>query len=180
MNVNEPPANDSPIIDASSSDAPTNNSPIGNTCEAPAPAVPAQSVATGEAEHAAKLGAIGALLVPVAALAAWIVPGAGHFLLGRWGRALGFFIAVAGLAVTGAALRGNIFTPHSGDLFGSLGFLADAASGACYFVGRWLETAGSDVSHAAGDYGTRFIATAGVVNLLAIFDVLEIASRRRA
>jgi hypothetical protein len=76
-------------------------------------------------------------------------------------------------------LRGNVFPPHSGDPFGTLGFLADAGSGVFYYLSRFFEAAGPNVSRATGDYGTRFIAAAGVVNVLAIFDVLEIASGRR-
>jgi hypothetical protein len=121
----------------------------------------------------------GSALAPFVAIAAWLVPGLGHLLLGRWGRALGFFVSVGGLAITGYLLRGNVFPPHSGDPFGTLGFLADAASGVFYYLSRAFEAAGPDVSRAAGDYGTRFIAAAGVVNVLAIFDVLEIVSGRR-
>ena len=121
----------------------------------------------------------GNALAPFVAIAAWLVPGLGHLLLGRWGRALGFFVSVGGLAITGYLLRGNVFPPHSGDPFGTLGFFADAASGVFYYLSRVFEAAGPDVSRAAGDYGTRFIAAAGVVNVLAIFDVLEIASGRR-
>jgi hypothetical protein len=43
-----------------------------------------------------------------------------------------------------------------------------------------FEAAGPDVSRAAGDYGTRFIAAAGVVNMLAVLDVIEIATGRRS
>src|SRR5579863_4094957 len=114
------------------------------------------------------------------AIAAWIVPGLGHLLLGRWGRALFFFLAAGGLAVAGYGMRGEVFTPHSGDPFGALGFLADACSGAFYFLPRFLETAGPDISRAAGDYGTRFIAAAGVVNLLAVLDAYGIACGRRS
>jgi hypothetical protein len=112
-------------------------------------------------------------------LAAWIVPGMGHLLLRRWGRAIVFFIAVGGLAITGYFLRGNIFAPRGGDAFGALGFLADAGSGLFYFCARFFEAAGPDVSRAAGDYGTRFIAAAGVVNLISVCDAYEIATRRR-
>jgi hypothetical protein len=42
-----------------------------------------------------------------------------------------------------------------------------------------FERAGPDVSRAAGDYGTRFIAAAGIVNLIAIFDAYEIATGRK-
>jgi hypothetical protein len=118
-------------------------------------------------------------LAALIAAAGWIVPGLGHLLLGRWGRALIFFISVAGLSVMGYLMSGDVFPPHSGDPFGTLGFIADACSGVFYALARWLEAAGPDVSRAAGDYGTRFIAAAGVVNLLGVFDAYEIAVGRR-
>lgn len=123
---------------------------------------------------------VAATLAPLIALAGWVVPGSGHLLLGRWGRAAGFFVAVGGLAVTGFALRGELFAPRSPDPFGTLGFLADAASGIFYFLARFLEAAGPNISRAAGEYGTRFLAAAGVVNIIALFDAFEIAIGRRS
>ena len=82
----------------------------------------------------------------LAAIAAWLVPGLGHLLLGRWGRALAFFVAVAGLVLTGYWLRGNVFPPHSADLFGAVGFLSDASTGVLYYFSRFFEAAGPDVS----------------------------------
>jgi hypothetical protein len=114
------------------------------------------------------------------AIASWLVPGLGHFLLGRTGRAIVFFVAVGGLAIVGIHARGNVFPPRSADPFGTLGFWADAASGIFYLLARVIERAGPDVSRAAGDYGTRFIAAAGIVNLIAIFDAYEIAAGRRS
>jgi hypothetical protein len=114
------------------------------------------------------------------AVASWLVPGLGHLLLGRTGRAIIFFIAVGGLAIVGYYMRGNVFPPRSTDPFGTLGFWADAASGMFYLLARVFERAGPDVSRAAGDYGTRFIAAAGIVNLIAAFDAYEIAARRRS
>lgn len=119
------------------------------------------------------------VLAPFVSVAAWIVPGLGHLVLGRWGRALIFFLTVGGLAITGYLLRGNVFPPHVGEPFGTLGFLADAGSGVFYFLSHFFESAGPNVSRAAGDYGTRFIAAAGIVNLLSVFDAYEIALGRR-
>ena len=116
---------------------------------------------------------------PLIALAGWIFPGLGHAILGRWGRALAFFIAVGGLAILGYLLRGQVFPPDSGDPFGTVGFLADVASGVFYFLAHFVEGAGADIGRAAGDYGTRFIAAAGVVNILGVFDAYEIARGRR-
>jgi hypothetical protein len=113
------------------------------------------------------------------AVLAWAVPGLGHLILGRWRRALAFLISVGGLAIAGYLLRGNVFPEHSTDAFGRLGFFADAGTGIFYYLARFFERVGPDVSRAAGDDGTRFIAAAGLVNLLSAFDAYEIAAGRR-
>lgn len=143
------------------------------------PAAGAQSIAAAQHPQGSRANAGRGALALFAAVAAWLVPGLGHLLLGRWGRALVFFCAVAGLVVSGYLLRGNVFPSHSGDPFGTLGFLADAGAGVFYYFSRFFEAAGPDVSRAAGDYGTRFIAAAGVVNLLAVLDTIEISTGRR-
>ena len=120
-----------------------------------------------------------AVLAPTIAIVAWFVPGLGHLVMRRWQRALAFFVAVGGLALSGYWMRGNVFQPHSQDPFGTLGFLADAGSGVFYVLSRVFEAAGSNVSRSIGDYGTRFIAAAGIVNILAVCDAYEIAAGRR-
>jgi hypothetical protein len=42
-----------------------------------------------------------------------------------------------------------------------------------------FDAAGADISRAAGDYGTRFIAAAGIVNILGVIDAYGIARGRR-
>ena len=115
-----------------------------------------------------------------AAVAGWVVPGLGHLILRRPGRALILFLCVGGLAITGLLMRGNVFAAHSGDAFDSLGYLADLGSGVFYFVAKFIERTGPDVSRAAGDYGTRFLATAGVVNVLGALDAFDIASGKKS
>ena len=114
------------------------------------------------------------------ALAGWLLPGLGHALLKMWGRALAIFLTVGFLVYLGAGMRGNVFAPGGEDAFARLGYAADAGTGMFYFVARALESAGSDVSHADGDYGTRFLATAGVLNLLAALHAYEAARGRKA
>jgi hypothetical protein len=119
------------------------------------------------------------LAAPFVGMAAWLVPGLGHLILQRRVKGVAFFVAVAGLALTGYALRGDTFAPGSDGPFGTLGFVADVGSGIFYLMSRIFESAGGDLTRAAGDYGTRLLAAAGIVNLLAIFDASEIAVRRR-
>jgi hypothetical protein len=114
------------------------------------------------------------------AVAGWIVPGLGHALLKMWGRALACFLTVGLLVFFGAGMRGNVFTSSGNDAFDTLGYLADLGAGSFYFVARSLESNGPDVSRADGDYGTRFLAAAGVLNLLAALHAYEAARGRKA
>jgi hypothetical protein len=114
------------------------------------------------------------------AVAGWLVPGLGHALLKMWGRAAACFVTVGVLVIFGAGMRGNIFSSGGGDAFDTLGYLADVGAGSFYFVARSIEKLGADVSHANGDYGTRFLATAGILNLLAALHAFEAARGHKA
>lgn len=129
-----------------------------------------------EAKHEAKREAIAFAI----AIAGWLVPGLGHALLKMWGRAVACFLTVGVLVVLGAGMRGNLFSSNGNDAFDSLGFIADLGTGTFYLAARSLEKEGPDVSHADGDYGTRFLATAGVLNLLAALHAFEAARGRKA
>jgi hypothetical protein len=113
-------------------------------------------------------------------IAGWILPGLGHALQKMWGRAIGCFLTVGVLVMIGAGMRGNLFTADGGDAFASLGYVADLGTGAFYFLAKSLEIDGPDVSRADGDYGTRFLAAAGVLNLLAALHAYEAARGRKA
>lgn len=119
-------------------------------------------------------------LALVVAVAGWLAPGLGHALMKMWGRALVCFLTVGVLVWIGAGMRGNLFTSRGNDAFDSLGYIADLGTGGFYWVARSLEVNGPDVSHADGDYGTRFLATAGVFNLLAALHAYEAARGRKA
>ena len=109
------------------------------------------------------------------AIAGWVVPGLGHVFAGRWKRGVVYFLAVAALAMTGFLQRGFVFSPHFANAFGLLGFLADLGAGVFYFAAKLFEFGGPDIARAAGDYGTRFIAAAGVLNVLVALDAYAIA-----
>jgi uncharacterized protein DUF6677 len=116
----------------------------------------------------------------VIGVAGWLVPGLGHALMKMWGRAATCFLTVGMLVILGAGMRGNLFSSRGNDAFDALGYLADLGTGTFYLVARSLETNGADVSRAGGDYGTRFLATAGVLNLLAALHAYEAARGRKA
>jgi len=112
-------------------------------------------------------------------IAGWLVPGLGHALQRMWGRAITFFAVVAVLVFVGAGMRGNLFNSQGGDAFATLGYVAALGTGGFYLLAKYLEAGGPDVSHAYGDYGTRFLAAAGVLNLLAALHAYEAARGRK-
>jgi hypothetical protein len=120
------------------------------------------------------------MMALVIGVAGWLVPGLGHALMKMWGRAAACFLTVGLLVILGTGMRGNVFSSRGNDAFDSLGYLADLGTGTFYLAARSLETNGADVSHAGGDYGTRFLATAGVLNLLAALHAYEVARGRKA
>jgi len=113
-------------------------------------------------------------------VAGWLLPGLGHALQFMWGRAVVVFLAVGLLVGAGASMKGNVFTRQGNDAFDTLGYIADLGTGSFYIFARVLETGGADVSHADGDYGTRLLATAGVLNLLAALHAYEAARGHKA
>jgi hypothetical protein len=115
----------------------------------------------------------------VAALLGWLIPGAGLLLLRRWVKGVVYFICIIGLAYAGVMMRGGIFGSGAEDMFDRLGFFADIGTGCFYFLAHALQQNGPDIAHASGDYGTRLIATAGMLNLLTVLESYEIGRGRR-
>lgn len=110
----------------------------------------------------------------VAAIAGWAVPGLGHLVLRQWSKAVVYFLCVGGLACVGLAMRGGVFDSGAQDIFDRLGFFADLGTGGFYFLAHQIQTAGPDVAHATGDYGTRLFAAAGMLNLLTVLEAFDL------
>jgi hypothetical protein len=113
----------------------------------------------------------------------WLIPGGGHLLLKRTGRGILLMAAITSMFVCGLMMRGTMFQPETGDLLTTLintgGFVADLFSGILYMMSQWLGYAQPDMAGAVHDYGTKFLVTAGLLNILAMVDTFEIAVRRK-
>lgn len=121
-------------------------------------------------------------ILPVAA--AWLVPGLGHFLLKKTGRAALIFASVALMFLFGLFMRGMMFTPeHGPDYLTTLinygGFFCDLASGALYICAMIFGYAQPDLPGDVHDYGAKFLVTAGLLNILAMVDAFDIATKQR-
>lgn len=111
-------------------------------------------------------------------LAAWTVPGAGHWLLGRRKRALFYLGVVAVAFACGVLLHGRIASIAPGQPLAGLATLGTMGAGVSYFVLRLTGYHG-DLLAQSYEYGTAFLITAGVMNWLLVLDAWDISMGRK-
>ena len=165
-------------------------------------------------ESTAPIGPLSTPRAVACCVAGWVIPGAGHALLGRFRRAAVFFALVAGSFGLGLAHDGRLALSMSsqGEMgigipgtalrvsLSTLQAFANAAVGpadlvarrvvygeAAYSVGelasdrreRLLMTFRERERSPVSAYGTAYLLTAGLMNLLLILDVWDIARGRK-
>lgn len=114
----------------------------------------------------------------IAMMLAFVVPGAGHFYLGRRRRAAIFFAIVILMFVVGLGIDGKIYIAKAGNILTLLATLASMGSGILYFLAR-LTGPWGDIASITYEYGTAFTLTAGLMNLLLVLDSYDIAEERK-
>jgi hypothetical protein len=112
-------------------------------------------------------------------LAAWLVPGAGHLLVGQRGKGLVFFIVLPIMFVLGLALEGRLFPFEPSQPLVALAAIADVGIGAPYFIAKALNHGAGRVIAVTYEYGNTFVIVAGLLNLLVVCDAWDIASGRK-
>jgi hypothetical protein len=125
-------------------------------------------------------------------LVGWLIPGGGHFLLRKHARGGLLAFAVVAMFLCGIMMRGATFqTPFFEMINGQQrldlltkvintgGFLGNVASGILYLMTAWFSYDQPDVAGHVHDYGTKFLVAAGLLNILALVDVFEIATKKK-
>src|SRR5580700_6067272 len=98
----------------------------------------------------------------MALIAGWLIPGAGHLLLRRWGRGLLILGSILCMFVLGIMMQGKLYVPNTADLLDMLGFLGDMGAGLLYFIAHGMGLGQAPVQVVTADYGTKFVVVAGL------------------
>jgi hypothetical protein len=112
-------------------------------------------------------------------IAGWLVPGAGHFLLRKWGRGTLLATSIIALYAPGLAMDGKLYTSAQ-DILDLLGLAGDLGNGLMYFVGRLIGAGGDPIQFTTAEYGTKFIEFAGLLNVIAAIDAHNLRTGRKA
>jgi len=111
-------------------------------------------------------------------LAGWLVPGAGHFLIGKWKRGALLSASIVGMFGLGLAMQGHIYT-GAHDILDILGLVGDLGNGLLFLACRALDLGADQVQMTTADYGTRFIVVAGLLNVIAAVDAHNLRTGRK-
>jgi hypothetical protein len=112
-------------------------------------------------------------------VAAWAVPGAGHFWLGRAQKGIVFLVALLLMFALGLALDGRLFPFEVTEPLVALAAFANAGLGLPWIAGRTLGLGGGVVTATTYEYGNCFLIVAGLLNFLVILDAYDIAVGRK-
>ncbi|MGH9450249.1 MAG: DUF6677 family protein [Terriglobia bacterium] len=108
-------------------------------------------------------------------IASWLIPGLGHWLLQRKWRALILFLAIIGMFVFGVLMDGQFFALASASYLERLGYLAELCAGAAMPVTKFFGYGGGNPFFISADYGTAYLISAGMLNVLTVLDAYDIA-----
>jgi hypothetical protein len=133
-----------------------------------------KSTAAGGTRAAAEPGTL-----VVLCLAAWAIPGAGHFWLGRSQKALVFCGALLVMFAIGLWLEGRIFPFELSEPLVALAAVANLGLGLPWMIARMLGAGGGTVTAATYEYANCFLIVAGLLNFLVILDAFDIAMGRK-
>ncbi|MGH9345084.1 MAG: DUF6677 family protein [Terriglobia bacterium] len=112
-------------------------------------------------------------------VASWLVPGLGHWMLKRKWRALVLFAAIVAMFALGLLMQGQFFPPGSASYLERLGYLGELCAGLAMPVTKFFGYGGGNPFFVSSDYGTAYLISAGMLNVLAILDAYDIALDRK-
>ena len=112
-------------------------------------------------------------------IAGWLVPGAGHFVIGKWGRGALLAVSIISMFVLGLAMQGKLYTGAQ-DILGILGMAGDLGSGLLYIVSRVAGLGAQPTQTTIADYGKVFIVVAGLLNIIAAVDAHNLRTGRKS
>ena len=116
------------------------------------------------------------LLVSVAAI---VVPGAGHFWVGRPQKALVFLCALPAMFAVGLALSGRVFPFEWSQPLVALAAFATRGMGATAVAADWLGYGSGVVTAVSYEYGNAFLIVSGLLNMLVALDAYDVAKGRK-
>ncbi len=120
-------------------------------------------------------------LKPVLLMAlGWLVPGLGHVIQRKYVRGAVFFVSIFAMTGLGLIMGGKVYPFQTENPLTVLAFFADVGNGLFYLLSRVLTIGPGFLERMTFEFGTAYIAGAGLLNYLVALDAYDIAAGKKS
>lgn len=105
----------------------------------------------------------------------WIIPGLGHVSQKKYARGAVFFVSIFAMTGLGLIMGGKVYPFQTENPLTILAFFADIGNGLFYILSRFLAIGLGSLGRMTFEFGTAYIAGAGLLNYLVALDAYDIA-----
>ena len=109
----------------------------------------------------------------------WIIPGLGHISQKKYARGAVFFVSIFAMTGLGLIMGGKIYPFQTENPLTILAFFADIGNGLFYILSRFLAIGPGFLERMTFEFGTAYIAGAGLLNYLVALDAYDIAAGKK-
>ncbi|MDH4271939.1 MAG: hypothetical protein OEW18_08180 [Candidatus Aminicenantes bacterium] len=112
-------------------------------------------------------------------IAGWLVPGLGHVLQKKLWTGVAFFVSIGAMTTIGLVMGGRIYPFQTDNPLTILAFFADLGNFLIYALARLLTFGQGSLERVTFEFGTAYIAGAGLLNYLIALDAYDIAKGKK-
>ncbi len=109
----------------------------------------------------------------------WLIPGAGHISQKKFWKGGIFFVCIYSMAALGLLMGGKIYSLQGENPLTILAFLSDIGNGLLYFLSKIFYLGLGNMKNTTFEFGTTYIAGAGLLNYLVTLDAYDIATGKK-
>ncbi len=110
----------------------------------------------------------------------WLIPGLGHVAQRKYARGAVFFVSVFAMTGLGLVMGGKVYPFQTENPLTILAFFADIGNGLFYALSRLLTIGPGALERTTFEFGTAYIAGAGLLNYLIALDAYDIAAGKKS
>ncbi len=110
----------------------------------------------------------------------WLVPGLGHAVQKKYGRASLLFLSIFAMTALGLMMGGRVYPYQTENPLTILGFFADLGNGLFYILARLFSWGPGELERMTYEFGTAYIAGAGLLNFLVALDAYDIGAGKKS
>ncbi len=113
-------------------------------------------------------------------LAGWLIPGLGHIIQKKIVRGLIFLVCIAGMATLGLVMGGKIYFFRFDNPLMVLTVFADLGNSLLFILAQLLPIGTGVLERTTFEFGTAYLAGAGLLNYLVALDAFDIARGKKS